>query len=90
MSAPKAKAYSVSVLGTSYLVFALTKQGAINNLIDHLRDGDAIYSEVATGEQLYNAGREGISIIAEEKYRRVVDKDQLPLEGLDTAVGGTD
>jgi hypothetical protein len=87
MSAPKAKVYRITIAGTVYLVYALTQSGAIKNLLDHL-DGDGTLDvRLATGEELFAAGKAGDDLIAESHYRRVADPNQsnLPIDDTDTA-----
>jgi hypothetical protein len=87
MSAPKAKVYRINIAGTTHLVYALTTQGAIKNLLDHL-DGDGTLDvRLATGEELFAAGKAGTDLIAEANYKRVADPNQsnLPITETDRA-----
>jgi hypothetical protein len=87
MSAPKAKVYRINIAGTTHLVYALTTQGAIKNLLDHL-DGDGTLDvRLATGEELFAAGKAGLTLVAEENYKRVTDPAQsnLPITETDRA-----
>lgn len=81
----KAKVHAVELHGKTHLVMALTRQGACRDLAEHLAK-DAV-ADIATGEQLYNAGKEGVPILGEDKYKRVVDPSQLPLSGVDEKAG---
>lgn len=96
MSAPKAKVYRVTVAGATYLVYGLTQAGAIKNLLDHLYDTDNLDGRLATGEELFAAGKAGTELIAEGKYKRVDDPNQQPLPISDAvddataAITGTD
>jgi hypothetical protein len=76
MSTLKAKIYRVSVGGTTYFVYGTSRATAMNNVID------------AISEELFAHGRstDG-AIIAEAKYRRVVDPNQqsLPVDAIDAA-----
>lgn len=87
MSAPKAKVYRISIASTVYLVYALTQAGAMKNLLDHLDGTDKLDARLATGEELFAAGKAGTELIAEDKYKRVDDPNQsnLPLDDSDTA-----
>lgn len=76
-----AKIHAVTFRGSTQLVEAQTKQGAI-------RDAIAAYAQqlqaeadcaVATGEQLYEAGRLGTPIINHGKYKAAVDPVQAPM-----------
>jgi hypothetical protein len=86
MSTLKAKIYRVSVGGTTYFVYGTSRATAMNNVIDAISDDDSV--RLATGEELFAHGRstDG-AIIAEAKYRRVVDPNQqsLPVDAIDAA-----
>lgn len=77
----KAKIHAVELCGKTFLVNAITKQGAVRDLLEHLKD--SVEVKVATGEQLFAAGRDGGSIIGEDRYKRAEDPNQIPLDGLD-------
>ena len=81
----KAKTYAVEFGGSSYLVMAITKAGACRDLLEHLA-GKAS-ADLATGEQLYEAGQAGVQILGQEKYKRQVDPNQLPLTGVPESAG---
>lgn len=73
----KAKVHAVTYGGKTYLVMALTKQGAARDLLEHI--SGEIDSQLATGEQLYAAGQRGDRIINEDKYKVAVDPSQQDL-----------
>jgi hypothetical protein len=87
MSAPKAKVYRINIAGVVYLVYALTQAGALRNLFKHLADDDRLDCRLATGEELFAAGKAGTELIAEGDYKRVDDPNQsnLPIDETDTA-----
>lgn len=57
----KAKTYAVTLCGKTFLVSAMTRQGAVRDLLENLRDTAVV--DMATGEQLYRAGAVGDPII---------------------------
>lgn len=77
----KAKVHTVTLFGRNFLVMARSKAGAMRDLYDHLRDD--IHADVATGQDIYNAGRDGTAIIGIEKYARQIDPNQLEIGDLD-------
>lgn len=83
MSSPKAKVYAVTILGRSLLVYGLTRASAINNAIESL--DTEIDARIATGEEMYAAGKAGAEFIGESKYKRVSDPSQsdLPIPEVD-------
>lgn len=87
MSSPKAKVYRITIAGVVYLVYGLTQAGAMKNLFDSLYETDNLDARLATGEELFAAGKAGTSLIAEDKYKRVDDPNQhpLPIDDTDTA-----
>jgi hypothetical protein len=80
----KAKVYQVSIDGVTYLVEALTVAGATRDVAEEiakkLRERAVV--DLATGEQLYHAGKKGLPIINGGQYVRTEDPDQLPLAGV--------
>lgn len=76
----KAKTYAVTFADRAYLVMAVTKAGAARDLLEHL-SGKA-HADLATGEQIYAAGKNGDEIIGADRYKRVVDPDQMPPVGI--------
>jgi hypothetical protein len=76
----KAKTYAVDFAGQTYLVQAITKAGACRDLLAHLAGG--ANADLATGEQLYAAGKTGQEIIGLDRYANVVDPNQMPLAGI--------
>lgn len=80
----KAKVHAVELQGETHLVMARTKAGARRDLIEHIV-GDA-HVDIATGEQIYRAGREGREIIGVDKYAQQVDPNQMPLDGVSETV----
>lgn len=83
--AAKAKVYNVHAFGESYLVMAMTKQGAARDLIEHLQDEGVLHTAVASGLDVYNAARDGVDIIGIDRYQRAEDPDQMPLDGVPEA-----
>lgn len=88
MSAPKAKVYRITISGTVYYVYGLTQAGAIKNLLDHLDGTGTLDARLATGEELFAAGKAGTELVAEDNYRRVADPNQMPLPVDDTDTAG--
>lgn len=86
----KAKVHAVSIDGTTHLVMAQTKAGAIRDVVDHLTDNlrKRAIADLATGEQIYNAGRDGSSIIGDGRFKNTADLNQLPLTGIPETEGG--
>lgn len=85
----KAKHYQVSLDGVTHLVVAQTTAGAVRDVIDHLT-GDMrkrAVVDLATGEQLYEAGIKNRTIIGSERYKREQDPNQLPLAGIPETAG---
>jgi hypothetical protein len=82
MSAPKAKVYSVTILGKSFLVYAQNQPGAVRNVLDHL--DSEISVGLATGEQLYRAGKSGAKFISGDKYG-IKDDDDVQADLIDDA-----
>lgn len=85
----KAKHYQVSIDGLTHLVIAQTQAGAVRDVIDHLT-GDMrkrAVVDLATGEQLYEAGIKNHTIIGSERYKREQDPNQLPLAGIPETAG---
>lgn len=66
---------------------AITKAGATRELLEHL--AGAAHADLATGEQLYAAGKSGQPIIGEHRYKNVVDPNQLGLTGIPETEPGT-
>lgn len=77
----KAKVHHVQLFDRSFLIMARSKAGAKRDLFDALKD-DA-HADVATGQQIYEAGRDGQQIINLDKFANVVDPNQMDLDGLD-------
>lgn len=77
----KAKIFQVSIDGETYLVEALTQAGAIRDAVGEVCGGLRARAvvDLATGEQLYEAGISGAPIIGSEKYKQGVDPNQLML-----------
>lgn len=79
----KAKVHAIELNGETHLVMARTKAGARRDLSEFLFDDAAI--EVATGEQIYQAGRDGREIIGLDRYQVQEDPNQIPLTGVPEA-----
>lgn len=82
--AAKAKVFQVSVDGVTYLVEALTVAGASAAVVDELAKKwrERAVVDLATGEQLYQAGKKGLPVINSERYKRGDDPNQIPLAGI--------
>lgn len=80
----KAKPHQVSIHGKTYLVEAQTKAGAIRDVVEMLADEmrKSAVCDLATGEQLYHAGRDGTPILNIGKYKRSIDPNQMGLAGI--------
>lgn len=80
----KAKTHAVTINGLTRLVMAQTKAGAVRDVVEELAEDmrASAHVELATGEQLYVAGRDGETILNHDKFSRVVDPNQLPLTGV--------
>lgn len=76
----KAKTHAVKLCGLTFLVHAITKAGAIRDLMEHLRDQAS--ADLATGEQIYLAGAIGQEIIGIDRYKNSVDPNQPGLTGI--------
>ena len=81
----KAKVHAVTFGdGNRVLVSALTVTGALKAACDEkvkeLRDGATV--DLATGEQLYEAGMSGEAIIGHDRYANAVDPRQMVLDEL--------
>lgn len=85
----KAKVHVVSIGTESHLVMAHTKAGAVRDLLEHLRDNGTVSADLATGYDIFCAGRDGIEIIGLDKYQRQEDPNQMPLDGVPEAAEGT-
>lgn len=84
----KAKVHNVTLFDHSYLVMARSKAGALRDLFDHIKE--EAHSDVATGQQVYEAGRNGQEIIGIDKYSADADVDpnQQKLPNLDVPLPG--
>lgn len=80
----KAKVYCVNIDGVRYLVEAQTQAGAIRDVVATVSDGlrERAACDLATGEQLYHAGKTGAAIINSGKYAKAVDPAQMGLTGI--------
>lgn len=79
----KDKIHAVTIDGTTYLAKGKTMKGAVASVIDHLTGGmrQRAAVELATGEQLYNAGRDGASVIGDDSLSGSAEGQQIPLIG---------
>lgn len=80
----KAKVHAIELHGETHLIMARTKAGARRDLIEHIV-GDVDQVAIATGEQIYQAGREGREIIGIDRYTSQEDPNQIPLDGVPEA-----
>ena len=85
----KAKCHAVTIDGETRLVMAQTRAGAIRDVLAVLADEmrKRAHVDLATGEQIYNAGQKGEPIIGDDKFKRTVDPNQLPLAGIPETEG---
>lgn len=84
----KAKIFQVSIDGVTYLVEALTMAGAARDVVEEIgkKMRDRAVVDLATGEQLYSAGKKGLLIINSDRYAKGDDPNQMPLEGVPETV----
>lgn len=75
-----AKVMTVKVSGELFFVQAKTKSAALRYVALYLM-ADAVV-DLATGEQIYQAGVNGSHIIGSDRFNNNVDRNQLPLEGI--------
>jgi hypothetical protein len=83
----KAKVFQVfipAITSGTYLVEAQTKAGAIRGVIAHLDEQirKAAAADLATGEQLYHAGKNGQDVIGSGRFKRAEDPNQMGLDGI--------
>lgn len=79
--AAKAKVHRVELFDRTFLIFARTKAGAVHDLFDLLKDD--VHVDVASGQAIYEAGRDGAEILNADKFANVVDPNQPDLPGVD-------
>lgn len=77
----KAKVHSVTLFDRTFLVMARSKAGALRDLFENLKE--SIKVEPATGQQVYEAGRDNKFIVGLDKYESDVDPNQQELSPLD-------
>jgi hypothetical protein len=82
--AMKAKVYQVSIDGVTYLVEALTLAGATRDVVEEIgkKMRERAVVDLATGEQLYHAGKKGLPVINGAQYVNVDDPEQMGLTGI--------
>lgn len=80
----KAKVYQVSIDGVTYLVEAQTIAGAARDVVAELAGKlrERAVVDLATGEQLYHAGRKGLPVLNSGRYANAEDPNQLGLTGI--------
>lgn len=80
----KSKTHAVTIGGKTYLVQAITKAGAIRDVIDRICDElrEQAVVDLATGEQIYLAGKSGQEIIGHDRFKNAVDPNQMGLSGI--------
>lgn len=85
----KAKTYQVNIDGVTYLCEALTMAGAVRDVVDEIAKKwrERAVVDLATGEQIYYAGKKGVPIINSGHYKRGEDQNQMPLDGIPETVG---
>jgi len=77
----KAKVHHVTLFDREFLVMARSKAGALRDLFENLKE--SVQVEVATGQQVYEAGRAGKYIVGIDKYENDADPNQQELQPLD-------
>lgn len=86
-----AKVHKVRIGDKAYFVEAQTKAGAIRDvvavLVEELRKDAAC--DLATGEELYRAGVDGLEIIGSCRFKNAVDPRQMGLTGIPETEGET-
>lgn len=85
----KAKTYQVSIDGVTYLVDALTLAGAARDVVAEISKGllKRAVVDLATGEQLYHAGKKGLPVINSGRYASGDDPAQQTLTGIPETMG---
>jgi hypothetical protein len=85
----KAKVHAVTINGDTRLVMAQTKAGAIRDVLEVLNEEmrKTAHVDLATGEQIYNAGQKGEAVIGDDRFKRTVDPNQMPLQGIPETEG---
>lgn len=81
----KAKTHAVTIEGHgTRLVMAQTRLGAVRDRIEEIvaEIRETAHADLATGEQIYEAGMNGVGILGHDRYANTVDPNQLPLAGL--------
>jgi hypothetical protein len=80
----KAKVYQVSIDGVTYLCEAQTLAGAARDVVEEVAKGLRARAvvDLATGEQLYHAGKKGLRVINSGRYDRADDPNQMGLTGI--------
>lgn len=58
---PTKKIHRVIIGDRDYFIYAMTKQGAIRDVVDYLKQG--ALCRVATGEDMFNLGRNGGEVL---------------------------
>lgn len=73
-----------AIAGGTYLVEAQTKAGAIRDVIAYLDEEirKTAVADLATGEQLYQAGKTGQDVIGSGRFKNAADPNQLGLTGI--------
>lgn len=85
----KAKTHQVSINGKTHLVQAMTKAGAVRDVVEELAKqmrATAVV-DLATGEQIYSAGVNGDPIIGSDRFKNNADPNQIPLAGIPETAG---
>lgn len=80
----KAKTHAVTINGTKRLVMALTKAGAVRDAVDEMAEElrKNAHVAIATGEEIYLAGKNGEPILNHDRFKNAVDPNQMPLTGV--------
>lgn len=85
----KSKTHAVTIGGKTYLVQAITKAGAVRDVIDRICDElrETAVVDLATGEQIYLAGKSGQEIIGHDRFKNAVGPNQMGLAGIPETAG---
>lgn len=80
----KAKVHCVTIDDVPTLVEAQTQAGAIRDVVNARAEEmrKRATCDLATGEQLYHAGKKGLLILNSGKYAKAVDPNQMGLTGI--------
>lgn len=87
----KAKTHAVFIKQNdkTYLVQAQTRSGAVRDVVDELAKQmrESAVVDLATGEQIYLAGKNNEPIIGSDRFKNNADPNQMPLAGIPETAG---